>query len=84
MQNEESKKPLRQSPNRLCKERVKAVKHLLPENLREIIYKKYPNYSTAEGVALINNVLSGCSTDVFLTEALEAIAAENVNQKKVA
>lgn len=81
MQNEETKKPLRQSPNELCKERVKAVRNLLPKNAREIIYKKYPQYNNAEGVKLIDNVLHGASSDVFLTQVLEEIAAEQLKEE---
>ena len=68
---------LRKSPNAFCRAEVKAIKHKLPYNVREIIYKRYPEYNTGVGAYLINNVLTGRTTDLRLTEILKEIANEN-------
>ena len=68
---------LRKSPNDFCKAEVLKIKKDLPENLRELIYEKFPEYNTSKGVALINNVLSGRSADLRLTEILKSFAFIN-------
>lgn len=68
------KSQLRVSPNEHYKKRVKDIKHLLPKNVREIVFASYPKYLTLDGIQLLNNVLTGSSSDVLLTQILEQVA----------
>ena len=61
---------LRKSPDQMYKERVISIKDKLPKNFRQIIYDTFPEYNTAKGAILINNVVVGRSPDVRLTEIL--------------
>jgi hypothetical protein len=70
------KKTLRVSPNDHYKQRVKEAKKFLPANVRDMVYEKFPQYATVEGIQLLNNVLSGSSSDVLLTEILEQISQQ--------
>ena len=76
------KSQIRQSPNESYKARVKAVKRSLPKNVRDIIYERFPQYSKPDGVSLINNVLTGSSSDVALTEILEQISLRYKQEKQ--
>jgi len=71
-------KTLRQSPNASLKEEVLKIKHLLPKNTRAIIYESYPEYNTAKGANLINNVLRGLTADQRLTGILKQIIANKL------
>lgn len=73
------KKTLRQSPNEFCKAEVSKIKKNLPHNLRELIYEKFPEYNTAKGSVLINNVLAGNTADLRLTEILKSFAFINTH-----
>jgi len=54
------------------------IKHLLPKNTRAIIYESYPEYNTAKGANLINNVLRGLTADQRLTGILKQIIANKL------
>lgn len=68
---------LRKSPSAALKEQVAKIKCDLPKNIRELIYEKFPEYNTAKGAVLIQNVLAGRSADLRLTEILKAYAFAN-------
>lgn len=67
---------LRENPRTKLTEQVAAIKEELPKNIRELIYKKFPEYNTAKGANLINNVLAGRTADARLTEILKAFHFE--------
>lgn len=74
-------KKLRVSPGAECKRRVAAIRDRLPKNVRQLLTASHREYDSAEGLILINNVLSGRSQDLKLTEILEAIAKEGGNNE---
>lgn len=79
---------LRENPRKKCKEEVAAIKNELPKNIRELIYSKFPEYNTAKGATLINNVLAGRTADLKLTDILKefhtkAMVTENTLQLKI-
>lgn len=74
-------KSLRQSPNDHYKARVKAIKKRLPKNVRAMVFELHPQYLTVDGIALLNNVISGSSSCMLLTEVLEQIAKQTEDLK---
>lgn len=73
---------LRVDPGEVYKKRVAKIREKLPVVYRKIIYQDYPQYNTAKGRKLINNVLDGRSADVNLTEILEKIVSGELKLNK--
>jgi len=67
---------LRRSPDCFYKVRVQKIRARLPKNIRSIVCEKHPEYNCLKGIALLNNVLTMKSSDVYLTEILEDIAQD--------
>lgn len=67
---------LRENPRTKLIEQVKAIKGELPKNIRERIFNKFPEYNTAKGAVLIQNVLAGRTADARLTEILKSLHFE--------
>jgi hypothetical protein len=65
-------------PVDVYRDKIKALRKNLPSGFRAIIYKHYPEYNSNEGISLINNVISGASTEVVITEILERIASKEL------
>jgi hypothetical protein len=68
---------LRVAPKDDCSRRIMAVKPLLPKGYKTTLFENYPEYNTAKGSALVNNVLRLNSTDMRITEILEQLAADH-------
>lgn len=68
---------LSDSPSKKCKAEVLKIKQDLPKNVRDLIYEKFPEYNTAKGATLIQNVLAGRTANSRLTEILKQFAFIN-------
>lgn len=69
------------NPRKATVSRVQAVKSKLPKNFRQIILANYPEYNTATGAVLINNVVALRTAHIELTEILERIASGELKLK---
>jgi hypothetical protein len=58
------------------KSRVLALRSKLPQNVRALVMEHYPEYDSRKGSTKLNNVLSGASSDLKLTEILESLAVQ--------
>lgn len=74
----------RVNPGDVYRERVAKAKAKLPKNWRKILLQHYEEYNTVEGAMLINNVYTGRTADVTLTEIIEKIAAGELTLKAAA
>lgn len=72
----------RVSPTAEYTQRVKKIKALLPKNYKEILFANYPEYNTAKGAILIQNVVAQRSADIVVTEILERIASGELKLKQ--
>lgn len=63
-----------QSPSKYFKSRVKKIKNDLPKDWRSIVMNHFPEYDSAVGLRLMNNVHKGNSADMRLTEIMEQIS----------
>ncbi len=61
--------------------RIKQIKYHLPKNYSKMLRQKYPEYQTSEGINLVKNVVGLRSTDVKITEILEEIVTEFLENK---
>jgi hypothetical protein len=57
--------------------RISAIKDLLPPNYKMIIATRWPDYDSMKGAGLLLNVVTLRSTDEELTKILETIALEH-------
>jgi hypothetical protein len=55
------------------KERIRAIKDVLPANYKNMVLEILPQYKTVYGIGLITNVVNLRSTDEDITTALESI-----------
>jgi hypothetical protein len=60
--------------SRHYRNRVAAIKHDLPLNYRDIIYRHFPGYKSPKAKHRINNVMTLRTADMHLTDILERIA----------
>lgn len=67
---------LRESPSSRLKSEIAAIRNDLPKDIRERIFKRFPEYNTYKNGTLINNVLAGTSSDARLTEIIKALYFE--------
>ena len=56
------------------RERLEKLKPNLPVGYKAKFFKANPDYDTASGATLLNNVIAGRSTDTTILEALEKMA----------
>lgn len=69
---------LKSNPVQFYKDRVRAIKPLLPANWKEIVIKHYPEFNTIKGGDLMTNVFLLRSSHVQLTEIMERIAKKEL------
>ncbi len=63
------------NPRKIYSKRIQVVKKKLPKNYKAVLIQYHPEYNTIAGAALINNVITGRTADIKLTEILEQIAS---------
>lgn len=74
---------LRKDPNAACKEQIAKIKKDLPKNVRVLVCEEFPEYNTKVGAKLLDNVLSGSSADLRLTEILKKFAFINTQVTQI-
>ena len=70
----------RQNPTDIYKDRIVAIKQKLPTNWRGIFFARNPIYDNRHGYNLLNNVYMCRTADVHITEELEKISAEYIDE----
>jgi hypothetical protein len=66
----------RQSAREAFKAEVFALKGKLPENWKERLRIKHPEYDTAKGTRLLDNIITGRSTDAIVLGFMKEIIQE--------
>ena len=70
------KMKLNRTTGLLLKERVRALKPLLPKDWRFLVIARHPEYDTLLGATVLNNVVYLRNADLRVIEILERIIAE--------